>query len=59
MLFKWQYEGKVGPANVKDDQYWFFAEGMGPIARIDMKDVSAFLVYSDKSKVGAVLVERK
>ena len=58
-LFKWQYDGKVGPASVKDNQYWFFAEGVGAIARIDSKHVSAMLVYSDKSKTAAVLAGRK
>jgi hypothetical protein len=59
VLFKWEYDGKVGPAKVKDDQYWFFAEGNGPVARIDKKDVSAFLIYRDKSKTATVLVERR
>ncbi len=53
------YDGKVGPARVKDDQYWFFADGVGPVARIDKKDISAMLVYRDKSKVAGVLVERR
>ena len=57
-LFKWVYDGKVGPAKIKGDQYWFFAEGVGPIARVDKKDISAMLVYRDKSKVAAVLVSR-
>ena len=59
VLFSWRYDGKVGPARVKDDQYWFFADGLGPVARINMKDISAMLVYRDTSKVAGVLVERR
>ncbi len=59
VLFSWRYDGKVGPARVKDNQYWFFADGLGPVARINMKDISAMLVYRDTSKVAGVLVERR
>ena len=58
-LFKWNYDGKVGPPRVEDDQYWFFAEGVGPVARIDKKDISAVLIYRDTSKIASVLVSRK
>jgi len=58
ILLKWNYKGKVGPANITDNQYWFMARGIGPIARIDMKDISAMLIYRDKSKNAGVLVSR-
>ncbi len=58
VLFKWSYVGKVGPAKIKDDQYFFFAEGIGPIARIHKKDISAAIVYRDKTKVAGVLTSR-
>ena len=53
------YDGKVGPAKVKDSQYWFLAEGVGPVARIDKKDISAMLIYRDKSKIAGVLLSRR
>ncbi len=59
LLFGWNYDGKVGPASIQDDQYWFFAEGIGPIARIDKKDISAMLIYHDQAKVAEVLVSRE
>ena len=59
LLFSWKYDGKVGPASIQDDQYWFFAEGVGAIARIDKKDISAMLIYHDQAKVAEVLVSRE
>lgn len=56
LLFKWHYEGKVGPASVKDLQYYFYAPGWGSVAMIEQTDVSAFLVYQDHSKIAAVAV---
>jgi hypothetical protein len=58
ILLKWNYKGKVGPAKITDDQYWFFVKGLGPIVRIDMKDISAMLIYRDKSKNASVLISR-
>jgi hypothetical protein len=57
-LFKWHYKGKVGPAKVEDVQYWFYAEGIGPVAMVDETDVSAFLVYQDHTKSARTLVKR-
>jgi hypothetical protein len=54
-LIKWTYQGKVGPADVDDTQYRFFAENVGMVASIDKLDVSALLVYHDHSKTGKVL----
>lgn len=55
LLFKWHYEGKVGPASIGDAIYRFFASGVGPVARVELKHISAFLIYSDNEKWGAVL----
>lgn len=56
-LIKWHYTGSVGPANIEDTQYRFFAEGAGIVASVDKKDITAMLVYNDHSKFGKVLVK--
>ena len=58
-LFSWSYDGKVGPATIKDTQYWFVAEGVGAVARVHRKNISAMLVYSDKDKIAEVLIARE
>ncbi len=55
VLFGWRFDGKIGPAKIKDDQYWFFAEGVGPVARINTKNISAMLLYRDTTKIAGVL----
>ena len=55
---RWTSKGKVGPAEVNDISYWFFAASDGPVAWINKLDVSAFLVYNDKTKRASVLVSR-
>jgi hypothetical protein len=59
LLFKWHYKGKVGPASIDDAIYRFFAPGVGPVAFIEFKHISAMLVYSDTEKWGAVLTDHK
>jgi hypothetical protein len=59
VLFKWEYDGKVGPASVKDTQYWFFGRDIGPVAMIEETSVSAMLIYNDHTKFAHVLVERR
>lgn len=54
-LIKWDFNGQVGPANVTDVEYRFFADGVGMVAGIDRQDVSAFLVYNSNTKYGKVL----
>jgi len=56
-LIKSDYKGKVGPASVEDVQYRFFAEGIGIVAMIEEKHVSAFLLYKDNTMIGKVLEE--
>ena len=57
-LIKWHFKGKVGPANIEDLQYRFFAKGTGMIAAVDKKNISALLIYHDNSKFGKVLLEK-
>jgi len=57
-LLKWIYKGKVGPADVSDVQYRFLAKGGGVVAMIEKIDISAFLLYQDKSRIARVLVKR-
>ena len=54
-LIKWQYHGEVGLAGFKGSQYWFFADGLGPIAVIDQQHISALLFYKKDTKYGKVL----
>jgi lipid-binding SYLF domain-containing protein len=56
VLLKWQYTGKIGPAKVNDVQYRLLAAGIGTVAEIEKKKVSAMLLYHDDSKVGKVLL---
>jgi len=56
-LIRWDYGGEVGPASIKDTQYRFLAEGVGVIAMIEKKDISAVLIYHDHSKYGKVLMK--
>ena len=51
------YKGKVGPADVDDTQYRFFAEDVGMVASVDKLDVSALLVYHDHSMTGKLLAK--
>lgn len=56
VLLKWKYTGKIGPAKVDDVQYRLLAEGVGTVAEVEKKKVSAMLVYNEESKAGKVLV---
>jgi hypothetical protein len=57
VLFKTHLSGNVGPASVDDTIYRFFAKNCGPVAVVETNDVSAFLLYNEKTRVGKVLVE--
>lgn len=57
VAIKSEYIGKVGPAKLDDAQYRFFVKGVGVVAMIEEKDISAFLVYSDQEKVGKLLLK--
>lgn len=54
-LIKWQYHGDVGPAGFAGSEYWFFADGLGPIAVIDQQHISALLLYKKDTKYGKLL----
>ena len=54
-LVKWNYSGKIGPANIKDSQYRFLAKGAGMVAMIQIRSISAMLIYNDHTKRGKLL----
>jgi hypothetical protein len=54
-LLKWDYDGKVGPASVKDTEYRFVAKDVGIVASIDKKRISALLLYHNNSNTGKLL----
>jgi hypothetical protein len=58
-LIKWDYKGEVGPASIEDTQYRFLAEGAGVVAMVEKKNISAVLIYHDRTKYGKVLVGNK
>lgn len=56
-LLRSYYKGKVGPAKVEDVQYRLMVEGLGVVAMIEDRSVSACLLYRDYRKIGKVLAE--
>ena len=54
-LIKWDYVGKVGPATISDSQYRFLAPGAGMVAMIQIRSISAMLIYNDHTKKGKLL----
>jgi hypothetical protein len=57
-LLKWSFKGKIGPATVEDIQARFVAPNVGMVAAAEKRDVAAFLVYNDNTKVGKVLAQQ-
>jgi hypothetical protein len=57
VLVRTRLTGEVGPATVQDTIYRFFAKNSGPVAMVETEDVSAVLIYHEKTRVGKVLVE--
>ena len=57
-LVKWSYSGKIGPANIKDSQYRLFAPNVGMVAMIQIRSISALLIYNDHSKRGKLLARQ-
>ena len=57
-LVKWSYSGKIGPANIKDSQYRFLAPNVGMVAMIQIRSISALLIYNDHSKRGKLLARQ-
>jgi len=58
-ITKWDYEGMVGPAKIKDQQYYFFADGIGPVALIENKKIVAMVVYRKSIRLTGVLTDRR
>ncbi|HWA45214.1 MAG TPA: hypothetical protein VHA10_18480 [Hypericibacter adhaerens] len=54
-LIRWDYQGKVGPASIKDTYYRLIAPGAGLIAMIEDVSISAMLVYNDDTKLAKQL----
>ncbi len=54
-LIKVTYNGKVGPATIYDSSWALYAQGVGPVALVNYKDISAFLIYNKDERYGAVL----
>lgn len=57
-LLKWAFNGKIGPATVEDIQARFVAPNVGMVAAAEKRDVAAFLIYNDNTKVGKVLAQQ-
>ena len=57
-LVKWSYSGKIGPATIKDSQYRFFAPNVGMVAMIQIRSISAMLIYNDHTKRGKLLARQ-
>lgn len=57
VLVRTRLTGKVGPASIQDTIYRFFAKHSGLVAMVETEDVSAALIYHEKTRVGKVLVE--
>jgi hypothetical protein len=54
-LVRWDYSGKIGPATIKDSQYRFVAPGAGMVAMIQIRSITAMLIYNDHTKRGKLL----
>ena len=55
VMFTITYDGKVGPASVKDTAIIFVSPDHGVIAKVTRNKVSAFLVYNADDKLAFVL----
>jgi hypothetical protein len=58
-LIRWDYKGKVGPADIKETLYRLMAPGTGLVAMIESRHIHAPLVYNDKTKLGKLLETRR
>jgi hypothetical protein len=57
VLMKSTFSGHVGPARLEDTQYRFFAPGIGLLAAIEHRHVSALLLYRTDTEIARVLAE--
>ncbi len=58
VLLKSTFSGKIGPAVLNDVQYRFFSLGVGMVALMERREVSAFYVYNLHMDVAKVLADR-
>lgn len=56
-LLLWDFKGKIGPASVDDIQARLVAPGVGMVAAAEKRDIAAFLIYNDNSRIGRVLAQ--
>jgi hypothetical protein len=54
-LIRWDYQGKVGPADIKQTDFRLIAPHAGMVAMIQSKHISAMLIYNDNTKLGKLL----
>jgi hypothetical protein len=57
ILMKSTFSGHVGPAQLEDTQYRFFAPKVGLLAAIEYRHVSALLLYRANLEIARVLAE--
>jgi hypothetical protein len=55
---RWHFKGEIGPASVEDIAVRLIANDAGMVAAAEKKDIAAFLIYNDNTKVGKVLETR-
>jgi hypothetical protein len=56
IVIKSTFRGKIGPAALEDIQYRFFALGVGMVASVEVRDVSAFFVYRRHTESAKMLL---
>jgi hypothetical protein len=56
-LIRWDYNGEVGPASIRDTYYRLIAPGAGLIAMVEKVSISAMLFYHDNTKLGKQLAK--
>jgi hypothetical protein len=49
------FDGSVGPAHLRDVQYRFFAKGIGIVATVEARDVTAAVIYHSEVRVARLL----
>jgi len=57
-LLRWSFNGTIGPATVEDIQARFVSPYVGMVAAAEKRDVAAFLIYNDNTKIGRALAQR-
>jgi hypothetical protein len=58
LLVRYTSSGHIGPAQVENTQYAFFAPGAGLVASMEEREVSAFGVYHSSEKAAKVLAAK-